>query len=71
MVNFAQGSVCEHIGEYAFYCCEKLEKVTLSNPSVSVGDRAFHGCKSLSESDVAKLMGKQVFDTKWDEDSPW
>lgn len=35
------------IGSYAFYQCENLKRVNLSNKLLSVEDNAFEGCKSL------------------------
>lgn len=35
------------IGAYAFYQCENLKRVNLSNRLLSVGDSAFEGCTSL------------------------
>lgn len=35
------------IGNYAFNCCAKLEKLELGNGVVSIGDSAFYGCAAM------------------------
>ena len=37
------------IGDSAFYCCERLEKVTVLNPETKVGKSVFDGCSNLKE----------------------
>lgn len=48
MVIFAQGSVCEHIGEYAFYCCVKLTRITIPNSVTSIEEYTFNDCSNLT-----------------------
>ncbi len=48
-VEFEEGSVCESIGDYAFYYCTSLESVTIPNGVTSIGDYAFDRCYKLVE----------------------
>jgi len=48
-VNFASGSVCQSIGNYAFYGCTGLTSVTIPNNVTSIGNSAFYGCTGLTE----------------------
>ncbi len=48
-VNFVNGSVCEYIGNRAFYGCNKLVNVNFANSLLSVGENAFFQCYLLSE----------------------
>jgi hypothetical protein len=49
------------MGEYAFYLCEKLAKVTIGNGLSSIPDAAFQGCGSLTDvtigSNVTNIVG--------------
>ena len=45
---FEDGSVCESIGDYAFYCCNSLLTVLLPESISSVGDHAFYYCYNLT-----------------------
>ena len=49
-VNFAEGSVCESIGNYAFRSCSSLTSVNFGNNSqlTSIGECAFENCHSLT-----------------------
>ena len=38
----------EEIGNYAFYCCENLQSVTLPNSLTELGDGAFNNCLNLT-----------------------
>ena len=46
-VEFESGSVCESIGENAFYNCKALTKIKIPNSVKSIGAYAFYGCSSL------------------------
>lgn len=41
-----------NIGDYSFYCCDKLERVTVANSVTSIGDEAFYECNSLNSINV-------------------
>ena len=47
-VNFAKGSVCESIGDYAFNYCTRLSSITIPESVKSIGERAFNYCNSLT-----------------------
>ena len=47
-VNFAEGSVCENIGESTFSNCGSLASVTIPSSVTSIGERAFYYCNSLT-----------------------
>ena len=47
-VNFAEGSVCERIGQSAFDDCSSLTSIAIPNSVTSIGDRAFRNCGSLT-----------------------
>ena len=47
-VNFAEGSVCENIGNYAFYNCSSLKSITIPDSVTSIGSSAFNGCSSFT-----------------------
>ena len=46
-VNFEEGSVCESIGDSAFYYCSSLTSITLPSSITSIGDSTFEGCSNL------------------------
>ena len=46
-IMFADGSVCEIIGSYAFSYCEILADITIPERVTSIGEYAFEYCKSL------------------------
>ncbi len=46
-VEFEEGSVCESIGNYAFYYCTSLESITIPDSVNTIGESAFSGCTSL------------------------
>lgn len=48
MVNFADGSLLESIGNKAFLYCEKLTSVTIPDGVTSIGDYAFGACSNLT-----------------------
>lgn len=41
-----------NIGDYSFYCCDNLERVTVANSVTSIGDEAFYECNSLNSINV-------------------
>ena len=47
-LNFA-GKGVTAIGDYAFYGCKSLRRITLPERTASVGEYAFYGCSSLYE----------------------
>ena len=47
-VEFEEGSVCENIGDRAFYYCTKLTSVTIGNGVTNIGNSAFSECTSLT-----------------------
>ena len=52
------------IGEYAFYDCDTLTSIKLSNTVTSIGDNAFYGCNSLTSiilSDSLTSIGEYAF----------
>lgn len=52
------------IGDYAFYGCVNLEKITLPSTLQTIGKYAFHGCKKLKEiimPDSLTTLGNEAF----------
>lgn len=52
------------VGEYMFYGCRSLEKVSLPQTSTEIRECAFMGCKKLAEvklGDNLKTIGERVF----------
>ena len=47
-VNFAEGSVCESIGDYAFRYCSNLTSITIGESVTSIGNYAFYYCSGLT-----------------------
>ena len=47
-VNFAEGSQCTSIGEYAFSNCDSLTSIIIPSNVTSIGDYAFSGCSGLT-----------------------
>jgi len=43
-VNFASGSVCQSIGQSAFYNCTGLTSITIPNSVTTIYQEAFYGC---------------------------
>ncbi len=59
-VTFATGSVCQSIGNYAFYSCGNLESVTLPDSVTWVGEDAFYGCNlTLNEYKNGAYLGTE------------
>ncbi len=58
------GDNVETIGRYAFYSCEKLQKVVIGSGVKSIGQHAFIGCKKLKNITIktSKLTEKNVGD---------
>lgn len=61
----------ENIGEFAFYDCDKLKKITIPETVKKIGEGAFMRCDSLKEVSVApgiRDIGGYAFrDTPWEE----
>lgn len=55
-VLFEQGSVCESIGNYAFYGCTALTSVDIPSSVKSIGDSAFSGCTTLASANIRQGM---------------
>ena len=63
-VEFEKGSVCDSIGESAFFCCESLENITIPDSVTSIGDLAFSCCNGLENVIVGSSVtsiGKSAF----------
>ena len=55
-----------NIGDYSFYCCDNLERVTVANSVTSIGDEAFYECNSLNSINVPDSVteiGDSAFET--------
>ncbi|MDE7215091.1 MAG: leucine-rich repeat domain-containing protein, partial [Clostridia bacterium] len=55
-VNFAEGCVCERIGEDAFRACLTLETITLPNSLLTIERDAFNRCKNLKKITIPKSV---------------
>ena len=63
-VEFEEGSVCESIGDAAFYYCTSLKSVVIPNSVTSIGWDAFYGCESLTSITIPNSVtsiGKRAF----------
>ncbi len=63
-VVFEEGSVCESIGNFAFYGCSNLTSVTIGNGVTSIGEYAFAYCSSLTSiviPDRVTFIGNSAF----------
>jgi len=47
-VNFATGSVCQSIGDWAFRNCTEMTSITIPNSVTSIGNNAFCDCSGLT-----------------------
>ena len=47
-VEFEEGSVCENIGDYAFYNCTGLTSVIIPSSVTTIGSYAFSDCNGLA-----------------------
>ncbi len=48
-VDFVEGSVCDSIGDFAFYCCTSLKELTIPNSITYIGKYAFNNCTALEK----------------------
>lgn len=58
------GIPVKKVGEYAFYLCKKLKKVTLPEALIEIDNNAFEGCEALSEvivGDRLEVIGMSAF----------
>lgn len=46
-INFAHGSECTEIGDFAFYNCQPLTRLNLPDSLETIGESAFYGATSL------------------------
>lgn len=46
-VNFDDRSICQRIGEKAFYFCVTIKTIEIPAPLQSIGEKAFYGCSNL------------------------
>lgn len=63
-VVFEGVSVCESIGDYAFYDCPWLTSIEIPNSVTTIGNCAFEGCPSLTSITIPssiQTMGYSVF----------
>ena len=63
-VNFAEGSLCESIGNYAFSYCDALTSITIPDNVTSIGNYAFRNCSSLTSvtiGDGVTSIGEEAF----------
>jgi len=63
-INFASGSVCQSIGNYAFYGCG-MTSITIPNSVTSIGDYTFCGCTGMTSITIpisVKNIGNYAFD---------
>ena len=51
-VIFEEGSVCESIGEYAFYGCTGLTSIEIPNSVTSIGNSVFFNCTGLTSATI-------------------
>ncbi len=64
-VVFAQGSVCESIGNSSFYHCDNLKSINLPNSITNIKMAAFRSCYSLTNvalPDSALTLGNYAFE---------
>ena len=54
-VVFEKGSVCEYIGEKAFYNC-KIAKINIPESVTKIGSSAFEDCKELTEISIPESV---------------
>lgn len=63
-VEFEKGSICESIGNYAFYSCGTLSQITLPESVTVIGEYAFGGCTGLTQITIhedMKTIGERAF----------
>lgn len=62
--NYVAPATLEGIGYRAFYKCENIDEIVLSDSVETIGDEAFRNCSSLSNlvfSSSLTTLGKQMF----------
>jgi len=60
-VNFASGSVCQSIDNYAFYKCSGLKSITIPSSVTSIGNSAFYECSGLTSVTFQGMISSNNF----------
>lgn len=59
------GYMVTGIGDYLFYCCERLTNIVIPSAVKAIGDFAFYGCRSLETVKMGnnvETIGERVFE---------
>ena len=63
-VVFEEGSICEYIGQYAFYYCNYLTEINLPDTITNIGSSSFEYCNKLTEIKIGEnvtTLGNRAF----------